>query len=124
MVLGNEELWRIDPTGQFWKCQATAVGRNGDKAEEVLFQRLQSESKGNEKLDVCSLIQDMSTEDALSLLVECLELTQQPKLQDTKVESTPSMTFWQAVIQDHETRPNTPRRQTIRRGSFLPRNLL
>ena len=29
-VLGHN-LWRIDPTGQFWKCHAAAVGKGAGK---------------------------------------------------------------------------------------------
>eukprot|EP00980_Cylindrotheca_fusiformis_P003758 scaffold834_cov123-Cylindrotheca_fusiformis.AAC.5 len=123
VIVGNRELWRIDPTGQFWKCQATVVGRDADKAERSLYQRITEESNGNsENVDVCKLVQEMSTEDALSLLVECLKSTLQPKMQDPGPAAGPK-TFWRAMVQTHETTKHnkaSPRR-TIHRGSFLPR---
>jgi hypothetical protein len=106
------------------------VGRNADRAEEALFQRLLQQSKdtnnnnnnnNDHKVDVCRTVQEMSTEDALPLLVECLESLLQPKLQQAGVESIPTKTFWQAIIQDHKSRGSESQPRKIQRGCFLPR---
>jgi len=34
-------LWRVDPTGQFWRLHASAVGRGGMKIEAELLQHVQ-----------------------------------------------------------------------------------
>jgi 20S proteasome alpha/beta subunit len=36
----NGDLWRVDPTGQFWQCTAVVVGRRADVAEADLLDRL------------------------------------------------------------------------------------
>jgi hypothetical protein len=64
-------------------------------------------------------VQEMSTEDALPLLVECLESLLQPKVQQAGLESTPTKTFWQAIVQDHKSRGSESRPPTIQRGCFL-----
>ena len=37
----NLILWRVDPTGQFWRLHASAVGRGGVKIETELLQHVQ-----------------------------------------------------------------------------------
>jgi hypothetical protein len=38
-IVGRDDrspcLWRIDPTGHFWKCDATAIGRGSNAAAEA-----------------------------------------------------------------------------------------
>lgn len=40
-------LWRVDPTGQFWKCDASAVGRGTVEVEEELLNRVRQWKKKN-----------------------------------------------------------------------------
>ena len=42
-------LWRVDPTGQFWKCDASAVGRGTVEVEEELLNRVRQWKKKNNK---------------------------------------------------------------------------
>jgi hypothetical protein len=41
---GGDELilWRVDPTGQFWRADASGVGRGGARAESELLRRARS----------------------------------------------------------------------------------
>jgi 20S proteasome alpha/beta subunit len=74
-------LWRIDPTGQFWKCDATVIGRGASAAEAHLMDML----SGKDKSFVFS---NLSTRQALSVASECIEKTL-PK--ETK-------SHWQALV--------------------------
>ena len=52
MIIGGKEMpkaaqsalghniWRIDPTGQFWKCNAAAVGRGAGNAEATFLRQV------------------------------------------------------------------------------------
>ncbi|KAL7566199.1 hypothetical protein ACA910_011272 [Epithemia clementina (nom. ined.)] len=40
IVFTNTEIWRIDPTGQFWKCGGTVIGRDCFSAESKLLSEL------------------------------------------------------------------------------------
>ena len=42
-------LWRVDPTGQFWRLHASAVGRGGMKIEGELLQHVQRWKKLEQK---------------------------------------------------------------------------
>lgn len=37
---GTTALWRVDPTGQFWNCDAAAIGRGAGAAEAWLLRRV------------------------------------------------------------------------------------
>jgi len=64
----NHNLWRIDPTGQFWKCSAAAVGKGAGNAEATFLRQvekwksegeLESEKRGIKKTQ--DQIQDLET---------------------------------------------------------------
>ncbi|KAG7351756.1 proteasome subunit [Nitzschia inconspicua] len=40
VILGQDEIWRIDPTGQFWNCHLTVIGQDSDAVETSLFRLL------------------------------------------------------------------------------------
>ena len=44
VIFTAKEVWRVDPTGQFWKCQATIVGRGSVLAEAKLMAQLHEQS--------------------------------------------------------------------------------
>lgn len=75
-------LWRIDPTGQFWKCDATVIGRGASAAEAHLMDMVLSEK------DESFVFSNLSTRQALSVASECIEKTL-PK--ETK-------SHWQALV--------------------------
>lgn len=119
VLAGPGELWRLDPTGQFWKCQAAVIGGNANKAEDLLLKRL-SQQDGD---DVCQRIQEMSTEDALTLLTECLESSFATKL-PTGGGTFSQKIYWHSMIQYHGSKESSqslsaPRR-IFQRGAFVP----
>lgn len=145
VVLGNRKLWRVDPTGQFWDCQATVLGQDADRAEEAFCRRLfeECERKKIDNNNICELLGSMSHDEAFELAKEFLRdrttTKQQKSLTTTKLSQQTStdastkkkdgngvptselssQTYWQAVILDYSslTRRGTPRR-ILRRGTF------
>ena len=67
----NLIIWRVDPTGQFWRLHASAVGRGGIKIEAELLQHVQRwkklEQKLHQKDDEDDII-DVSREDIRAYL--------------------------------------------------------
>ena len=48
----NYVIWRIDPSGQFWNCNAVAIGRGAGLAEAVLLRQVSSFKKdSNQNLE-------------------------------------------------------------------------
>jgi hypothetical protein len=50
----NTKLWRVDPTGQFWDCEAAAIGRGAELAELWLLRHVfhsTNNSTGNDTRD-------------------------------------------------------------------------
>ena len=142
MLLGSRQIWRIDPTGQFWDCHATVLGGEADKAEEDFYKRLLEECESNQS--VPELLDSLSQEDALSIARDFLEKRMKPspraskekKSVDTDVDSketrsdgsrepnsSSSQVYWQATILDYSslTKQGTPRRKS-KRGVFGVRN--
>jgi hypothetical protein len=87
----NVEIWRCDPTGQFWKCHATAVGRNAGAAELVILNKAheylkkQSPNENEQdpfeyeeliktisQSDVENYLQSLSFDEAVILSCECI----------------------------------------------------
>lgn len=40
VLLSHESLWRVDPAGQFWKCQAVVSGRFAATSERLLWEEI------------------------------------------------------------------------------------
>lgn len=87
LLVGRDEentcsLWRVDPTGQFWKCNAAAIGR-GAHAAEAHLQELVSARDGKD-----DFFSNLSSRQALSLACTCIEkaLPKENKL------------YWQALV--------------------------
>ena len=93
----NDELciWRVDPTGQFWKCEAAAVGRGTVEVEAELLSRVRqwknikkiTEKTGGTKLtssaenvynddilieDIRFYLSSMTEEEAVKVASDCL----------------------------------------------------
>uniref|UniRef100_A0A7S4AIT4 Uncharacterized protein n=1 Tax=Pseudo-nitzschia australis TaxID=44445 RepID=A0A7S4AIT4_9STRA len=144
VVLGNRKLWRVDPTGQFWDCQATVLGQDADRVEEAFCRRLfeECERKKVDNNDLCKLLGSMSHDEAFELAKEFLrDRTSKQQKSPTTTKSSQrtstdgptkkkdgngmpaselsSQTYWQAVILDYSslTRRGTPNR-ILRRGTF------
>lgn len=85
ILLGQKEIWRIDPTGQFWESHAAVAGQDAHAIEEALYKTLlEKKAKdnstnnsgcGNTHKSVQSLIRYMESlphDEALILVEECL----------------------------------------------------
>ena len=75
-------LWRVDPTGQFWRLDASAVGRGATNIESELFQRIRrwkmKQQKHIEEEDIDVLHEDvqsylgtLSVKEAIKVAKEC-----------------------------------------------------
>lgn len=84
---GNIAIWRVDPTGQFWRMDAGAVGRAAINIEAELVNKVrQSMKKGHQhnpaeeetehitvsNSDVKTYLSSLSMEQALSVATDCL----------------------------------------------------
>ena len=51
LLLSPSDIWRVDPTGQYWQCQASTIGRQSRKIEKILMEKLllQMKRRGSEK---------------------------------------------------------------------------
>lgn len=39
LIWDASSLWRVDPSGQFWKCRAAAIGRSHHTVEAALVEK-------------------------------------------------------------------------------------
>ena len=49
--MSTTALWRVDPTGQFWNCDAAAIGRGAGKAEAWLLRHIFESSSMKQQRD-------------------------------------------------------------------------
>jgi 20S proteasome alpha/beta subunit len=126
VVLGQGEIWRVDPTGQFWNCHATVIGQDSDSIEEALFQTLMERSTkvdGDTSKKISSyanpkiqkVLETLPFSEALDLVRGCLEshflshIKKEGFLGDDSLTRSPSTTkaiaqvFWHAVLLDYST---------------------
>lgn len=124
--MGQSQLWRIDPTGQFWNCHATALGRAADKAQEELYQQL-LEVCGGSPDNLVDYLQTWSSDDAIQLVSKCMETVLFPKAQQimttaaspTEAARLMPKIHWQGVVVDYSSSMRKPKKTTMR-GAFLP----
>ena len=74
LLAGRDErnlccLWRVDPTGQFWKCDAAVIGRGAGAAEAHLMNLISARGHGS---DVSFFFTNLSSREALSTACECI----------------------------------------------------
>ena len=127
--MGKGELWRIDPTGQFWNCHAAVVGRQSDRVEEALvttlLERIQETKAQDSQVvtDMGTFLQSITCDEALSMICGCLQSVFWPKsinlrgLPEGVKAAIPSIP-WVAVTLQEDSKSIPIRR--IRRGAFLP----
>lgn len=91
-------MWRVDPTGQFWKCDAAAIGRRAGVAEAHLLDLVVARS---EEMDdkMALFFYRLSARQALSIACECIK-----KALPKEKES-----HWQALM----LRPSGPDDQQV-----------
>jgi 20S proteasome alpha/beta subunit len=124
--LGDGQLWRIDPTGQFWKCNAIVLGRDADKAEEALYKRLvEADEEDGPKKELEEVLREMTGEEAMEVLCDCMNRVvwpEKPAATPMPVTAAISGVHWQAVILKDDGKSELPKR-IFRRGAFLPPNV-
>ena len=82
----NLILWRVDPTGQFWRLHASAVGRGGTKIEAELLQhvrrwkKLEQKQQQNDKEeddvhvsreDIRTYLGSLTVKEAIEVATDC-----------------------------------------------------
>eukprot|EP00591_Stephanopyxis_turris_P008291 CAMPEP_0195509578 /NCGR_PEP_ID=MMETSP0794_2-20130614/2476_1 /TAXON_ID=515487 /ORGANISM="Stephanopyxis turris, Strain CCMP 815" /LENGTH=384 /DNA_ID=CAMNT_0040636837 /DNA_START=156 /DNA_END=1310 /DNA_ORIENTATION=- len=113
MTTPKSNIWRVDPTGQFWNCNAAAVGRGAGTAEAIFMRRVatwkhnlhhndnhhhhhhhQREEENMEDVmsrlsnkDVASFLNTFSVEEALSLVYQCIHETLSTTISTTKTNN-------------------------------------
>lgn len=143
IIMGDHQLWRIDPTGQFWNCHAAVVGREADKVEEAIVTKLLERMATENVTDFGDFLKSLPCQKALELVCDCLQnddifwpsnlnLHRLPPGVKATIPSIP----WVAVTlpflttssscppssSQHQRRPVTtpPRHRLVQRGAFLP----
>ena len=133
VIIGNEQIWRIDPTGQFWNCNACVLGRDSDRAEALLYKTIMktgdNEGDGNnDNKDLDTLLQNMTSQQVIDLIYDCMNQIIWPTKamvakQPASGTASPCV-YWHAVIlQENSTGSSKslrPPKRTVRRGAFLP----
>lgn len=98
------------------RCQAAAVGCHANEAEAFLHQKMMLLLPRDSTKGVSQRMQEMSSEEALELLTDCLESSFVSK----PAEAATSKVYWEAMVQYHSNAKEEPRR-SFRRGAFVPR---
>ena len=52
LILGNQQIYRIDPSAQFYECTATVIGEQADDAEYELYGQLLQHANNNNNQDM------------------------------------------------------------------------
>eukprot|EP00977_Amphora_coffeiformis_P001097 scaffold227_cov165-Amphora_coffeaeformis.AAC.10 len=113
LVFRASDVWRVDPTGQLYQCQAAVVGRRAHVAEAYLVQQLSKrihgggneksdESKDDKTVDDATQLQaclaGLSSEDALQLATDCIRNTLTAKKSSSSSSSSPQTISMRALI--------------------------
>ncbi len=95
LVVQENELWRVDPNGQFWKCHATVLGRGATvRSETMLLHLLAGKSTfvnttDNEpnrtwtRVEIQEVFDQITEDDALAAATETLLHGLFPKMPNT-----------------------------------------
>ncbi len=122
----------MDPTGQFWKCHAVVLGRDADRAEEVLYQKLVEQRRVGEDdnedsssilLDLGEFLETLDSDEAVRLACDCMETIVCPPTTNNKQPSSShgSSVNWKAVILEYNAKDASSKlRRRTQFGAFLP----
>jgi len=91
LILGSQEIWRIDPTGQFWNCHATVIGEDAEKTEDLFYKHLLKECQ--DRQSPRELLESLSPKEALKLVQSFLEtkVTKEQEHQERMLRSKASI---------------------------------
>lgn len=74
LVWDSSSIWRVDPSGQFWKCRAAAIGRSRPKVEALLVKGLLTNSTANDNnATTVTNDRDLTQKEAIQLAVESVQ---------------------------------------------------
>ena len=109
LVFHRDDLWRVDPTGQFYQCQAAIVGRRAHVAEADLVRELAKRINGGDESELEKIEHDsnklqrclsgLSSEDALKLATDCIRNTLTAKTSSSS-SPTKSVSMRALILQD------------------------
>ena len=123
MIIGNRELWRIDPTGQFFDCHAVVIGNGSERVETELYEKLKKRmSSGDEYFDFENVFEELRLSEALELALECMKLSIQETPNDRIAIPMIPTVYWQGLVIDYSAvliTDKAPRRKFLK-GQFLP----
>mmetsp|Transcript_12456 Transcript_12456/g.26919 ORF Transcript_12456/g.26919 Transcript_12456/m.26919 type:complete len:421 (-) Transcript_12456:33-1295(-) len=104
---GECRIWRVDPSGQFWSCDAAAVGRGAGVAESFLLKEVarlkrgrneenddEEDEPGKDSVVVASLsnqdvknyLDSLSVKDGIEIARKCVEKVYEKELKHQKSE--------------------------------------
>ena len=117
-MVGNRELWRIDPTGQFYDCYAVVIGNGSEQAEIELYKQLrQRMGDGTGYQHFKSVFAELRLDEAVGLALRCIKNA----VQESPVNRLPFMmattTHWQGLVMDYSQISSThqaPARKLLR----------
>lgn len=102
---GECRIWRVDPSGQFWSCDAAAVGRGAGVAESFLLKEVarlkcgrneencdEEDGLGKDSVvvaslssqDVKSYLDSLSVKDGIEIARKCVEKVYEKELEEQK----------------------------------------
>lgn len=72
ILVSHDSIWRVDPTGQFWRCRAAVAGGNAHKAEQRLIDKIREQEGITEQKQamILSAIAEWTTEHTMDILRE------------------------------------------------------
>lgn len=130
IVVGQGQIWRIDPSGQFWRCDGAIVGRESDKVEDAILTTLceMAAEESDHSRDITSYLKSLTCEEALDTIIcGCLQeifwppslnLQLLPQGVRAHIQSIP----WVAVsLVNTASEQSAGQNRRIRRGAFVPR---
>ena len=138
ILVGNDQIWRIDPTGQFWKCHAVVAGRDSNKVEEALCAKLlecqdqqqQQKASGDASGDLGDFLSTyVSCEEALELVSSLLpDLLWPPsaiqRIPPNLLSASLPKVFWTAVAVEPQGRSSRGRDPTSHSKGSNPRTCI
>lgn len=75
----HQQLWRIDPTGQFWLCKAVVAGRCARATEQILLRELrqrlpqeQQQRQPSSSQQLHTALESLSATEAIVLARDCI----------------------------------------------------
>ncbi|GKY97503.1 hypothetical protein MPSEU_000708500 [Mayamaea pseudoterrestris] len=77
ILMDDQELWRVDPTGQFFQCQVAVAGRAADKIHDELLKKLSNDAmmdgKYMSRRQLHDAVNDLSINECLLLAIRTIQ---------------------------------------------------